>query len=184
MMEDELRNLMLQSLDGHAAAYQQFLQQVSTPLRAYLRRRLASAPDEVEDLLQETLLAIHAQRHTYRREALLTPWLYAVARYKLIDYLRRRSRQQALHVPLELDEAGDEALWLAADEQAAQASTRDLNLMLDKLPAHQRLPIIHTKLEGKSVAEAAVLSGMSVSAVKVGVHRGIKALAKMWRENT
>lgn len=177
MMEQELRNLMLRALDGNAESYQHFLQRVSSVLRAYLRRRLSSAPDEVEDLLQETLLAIHTQRHTYRRSEPLTPWLYAVARYKMIDYFRRRSKFEALHEPLEED-----AEWLAISDETANESKKDLGTMLDALPAHQRLPIQHTKLEGRSVAEAAAMTGMSVSAIKVGVHRGMKALAKMWKE--
>lgn len=168
---------MVEALDGNAASYQLFLRQVSGLLRAYLRRRLSSTPDEVEDLLQETLLAIHCQRHTYRRDALLSPWLYAIARYKLIDFLRRRSRQEALHEPL--DEEAD--YWLQRDDDA-HASNRDFERMLAALPAHQLLPIMHTKLEGRSVAETAGLTGMTASAVKVGVHRGMKALAKMWKE--
>lgn len=177
MMEIELHHLMLESLDGNAASYQLFLRQVSGLLRAYLRRRLSTTPDEVEDLLQDTLLAIHSQRHTYKRNALLSPWLYAIARYKLIDYLRRRARHEALHDPLD-----EEAEYLRVMDDDAHASSKDLTRMLAELPEHQRLPIVHTKLEGRSVAETAGLTGMSVSAVKVGVHRGMKALAKIWKE--
>ncbi|SNR59897.1 RNA polymerase sigma-70 factor, ECF subfamily [Methylobacillus rhizosphaerae] len=177
MMEKELRTLMLGALDGNAESYRYFLQQASSLLRAYFRRRLTAAPDEVEDLLQETLLAIHAQRHTYRRSEPLTPWLYAVARYKMIDCLRRRSRYEALNDPLD-----DEAEWLAATDEEAYESKKDLGRMLEVLPVHQRLPIQYTKLDGMSVAEAAAMTGMSVSAIKVGVHRGMKALAKIWKE--
>ena len=176
-MEEELRTLMLGALDGNAASYQLFLQRISSPLRAYLRRRLTAAPDEVEDLLQETLLAVHSQRHTYRRNEPLTPWLYAVARYKMIDCLRRRSRYEALNDPLD-----SEAEWLGVTDHDANESKKDLGKLLGALPDHQRLPIQHTKIEGLSVAEAAAMTGMSVSAIKVGVHRGMKALAKMWKE--
>lgn len=177
MMEQELRILMLGALDGDEKSYRCFLQQVSSLLRAYLRRRLARAPDEVEDLLQEALMAIHLQRHTYRRNDPVTPWLYAIARYKMIDCLRRRSRHEALNDPFD-----DEAEWLSFSDEEASESKRDLGKMLDTLPAHQRLPIQHTKLEGMSVIEAAALTGMSVAAIKVNVHRGMKALAKMWKE--
>ncbi len=177
MMEEELRTLMIMALDGHAASYHLFLQRVSLPLRAYLRRRLNAVPDEVEDLLQETLLTIHAKRHTYRRDELLTPWLYAIARYKMIDFLRRHSRHEALHDPF--DEATD---WLEATDNEAHDSRKELDKLLEALPASQRLSIQHTKLDGLSVAEAAAMTGMSVSAIKVGVHRGMKALARMWKE--
>ncbi|SDK42236.1 RNA polymerase sigma-70 factor, ECF subfamily [Methylophilus rhizosphaerae] len=177
MMEEELRKLMSMALDGHADSYHLFLQRASMPLRAYLRRRLNAIPDEVEDLLQETLLAIHAKRHTYRRDELLTPWLYAIARYKMIDFLRRRSQHEALNDPLD-----EETEWLEASEDAVSDSKKDLGKMLETLPENQRLSIQHTKLDGLSVAEAAAMTGMSVSAIKVGVHRGMKALAKMWKE--
>jgi RNA polymerase sigma-70 factor, ECF subfamily len=177
MSEEELRGLMLRALDGNAQAYQQVLQGASTLVRAYLRRRLTRAPDEIEDLLQETLLAIHTKRHTYRREEPFTPWLYAIARYKMIDCLRRRAQHEALNDPFD-----DDVEWLAADDAEAGASRKDLAVMLDALPVNQRLSIQHTKLQGLSVAEAAALTGMSVSAIKVGVHRGMKALANMWKE--
>jgi RNA polymerase sigma-70 factor (ECF subfamily) len=177
MMEEELRQLMLLALDGQAEAYQRLLQQVSTLVRAYLKRRLSLLPDEVEDLLQETLLAIHTKRHTYQREALFTPWLYAIARYKMIDCLRRRSQHEALNDPFD-----DELEWLAVPDSEANESKRDLDKMLETLPMNQRLSIQHTKLDGLSVNEAAAMTGMSVSAIKVGVYRGMKTLAKMWKE--
>lgn len=178
-MEQELRHLLLAGMDGDASAYRDFLQQVSTLLRGYFRRRLQGLPDEVEDLLQETLMALHTQRHTYRREEPLTPWVHALARYKLVDLWRRRARHEALKDPL--DEAAD---WLVAPESSEGESRRDLVRLLQALPDHQRLPIQHTKIEGLSVAEAARLTGLSESAVKVGVHRGIKALARLWKETT
>jgi RNA polymerase sigma-70 factor (ECF subfamily) len=177
MIEEELRNLMLMALDGHAASYQLLLQQTSGLIRAYLRRRLVRLPDEVEDLVQETLLAIHTKRHTYRREEPFTPWLYAVARYKMIDCLRRRSQHEALNDPFD-----DEIEWLAVSDNEANDTKKDLDKLLETLPENQRLSIQHTKLDGLSVAEAAAVTGMSVPAIKVSVHRGMKALAKMWKE--
>ena len=92
LIEERLRSLMLQSLAADAAAYRLFLDELTTHLRSYLRRRLAGLPDEVEDLLQELLLAIHNKRHTYDPKQPLTAWVQAIARYKLVDLLRRRSR--------------------------------------------------------------------------------------------
>jgi RNA polymerase sigma-70 factor (ECF subfamily) len=131
-------------------------------------------PDEVEDLVQESLLAVHNQRHTYDAGQPLTAWVHAIAKYKLVDLLRRRARRDLLNDPLD-DEFG---LASASDNDAADAS-RDLGKLLARLPERQRLPIVHMKLEGLSVAETARLTGISESAVKVGVHRGLKALAAM-----
>ena len=177
--EARLRKLLIRGLAGETPAYHAFLQELSTLLRAFLRKRLVSLPDEVEDLLQESLLAVHNQRHTYDAGQPLTAWVHAIAKYKLIDLLRRRSNRELLHDPLD-DET---EIFSTADSEASEAR-RDLAQLLAQLPDRQRLPIIHMKLEGLSVAEAARATGMSESAVKVGVHRGLKALAAMIRDHS
>jgi RNA polymerase sigma factor (sigma-70 family) len=135
-------------------------------------------PEEVEDLVQELLLAIHNHRHTYDAQQPLTAWVQAIARYKLIDLLRRRSRTDVLHDPL--DE--EEELFAAADAGAAEARY-DVAKLLQELPDRQRLPILYVKIEGGSVADTAKRTGMSESAVKVGIHRGLKALAAKIRSD-
>jgi len=174
--EERLRQLLIRGLAGDAAAYHAFLQELSAHLRAFLRKRLARLPDEVEDLVQESLLAIHNQRHTYDAGQPLTAWVHAIAKYKLVDLLRRRAKRDLLTDSLD----GEFDVGSAADTEAAEAH-RDLGKLLEQLPDRQRLPIVHMKLEGLSVAEAARVTGMSESAVKVGVHRGLKALAAMIR---
>ncbi len=173
-VEDRLRGLLVQGLDGDAAAYREFLRQLTTHLRAFLRRRLQRIPDEVEDLVQETLLAIHNQRHTYDPAQPLTAWVHAIAKYKLIDCLRRRAGRDDLND--ELDE--EREVFAGSDHEAADAR-RDLAKLLAGLPDRQREAIVCMKLEGLSVIETAERTGMSESAVKVYVHRGLKALAKM-----
>ncbi|MDM0040996.1 sigma-70 family RNA polymerase sigma factor [Variovorax sp. J22G21] len=170
--EAMLRGLFLRGLDGDAAAYHQFLQKLSAHLRAFLGKRLFGWPDEVEDLVQECLLAMHNQRHTYQPDQPLTAWVQAIARYKMIDLLRSKSVREALHDPLE----DDLAVFAESDTDASDAK-RDLAGLLETLPDRQRLPIVHVKLQGLSVAETASVTGMSESAVKVGIHRGLKALA-------
>ncbi|MDM0045640.1 sigma-70 family RNA polymerase sigma factor [Variovorax dokdonensis] len=171
-VESALRGLFLKGLRGDEAAYKAFLQQLSRHLRSFLARRLFGWPDDVEDLVQECLLAMHNQRHTYDSDQPLTAWVHAIARYKMIDLLRAKSGREALQVPL------DDAQDLFADDSAqAGDAQRDLQVLLSSLPDRQRLPIVHTKLEGLSVAETAQRMGMSESAVKVNVHRGLKALA-------
>ena len=175
--EGRLRDLLVRGLAGESSAYHACLKELSAYLRAFLRRRLIRLPDEVEDLVQETLLAVHNQRHTYDAAQPLTAWVHAIARYKLVDLLRRRAGREALNDPLD-DEL---AVFAASDTEAADAR-RDLARLLGRLPERQRLPIVHMKLEGLSVTEAARVTGMSESAIKVGVHRGLKALAAMMRD--
>ena len=170
--ENRLRELLVQGLNGDAAAYHQFLKALSAHLRAYFRKRLFQRSDETEDLVQETLLAVHNQRHTYRSSQPLTAWVHAIARYKLIDLLRARASHEALTDPLD-----DELEVFAASDSDAADAKKDLGKLLAGLPDRQRLPIVHVKLEGLSVVEAAQLTGMSVSAIKIGVHRGLKTLA-------
>lgn len=171
-----LHGLLLQSLKGDNHTYQQFLKELARVLRCYFRRRLIALPDEVEDLVQESLLAIHNKRHTYDATQPVTAWIYAIAKYKLIDLMRRRERQDQWNDPF--DEAGEFAT--PCDDEATDAK-RDVHLLLNQLPDRMRLPIIHTKLEGLSVAEAAERTGLTESAVKVGVHRGLKALHNLLR---
>lgn len=170
--EARLRPLFVRGLAGDAKAYHAFLRDLGAHLRGFLRKRLARLPDEVEDLVQETLIAVHNQRHTYDPAVPVTAWLHAIARYKLVDLLRRRARQDLLHDPLD-----DQSELLVAGGAEAADARRDVAKLLATLPDRQRLPIVHVKLEGLSVAEAARLTGMSESAIKVGVHRGLKALA-------
>ncbi|MFM0339871.1 sigma-70 family RNA polymerase sigma factor [Paraburkholderia fungorum] len=170
--ERQLQALLLKGMEGDAVAYRRFLSELSTHLRGFLRRRLHSQPGDVEDLVQEVLLAVHNGRQTYRPDEPLTAWVHAIARYKLTDYFRARSRHDALNDPF--DDAFE--LLAAPDLEPAQAK-RDLGKLLEQLPDRQRLPIVHVKLEGLSVSETARMTGLSESAVKIGVHRGLKALA-------
>lgn len=180
--ESELRALMIAGLKGDAAAHRALLSALSGHLRAYYRSRLARAgrgPEQTEDLVQEALMAIHTQRHTYNPEELLTPWVYAIARYKLIDHLRQ-SAPKLMDVPIE--DASELMIW---DDQAATESSLDINRLLSTLPDRLRLAIQYVKIEGLSVVEAAARCGISQSAVKVNVHRGLKALsAKVAKEKT
>lgn len=177
-IEERLRSMLLLGLAADAKSYERFLTLLSGHLRAFLRRRLGQWPDEVEDLVQETLLAVHNQRHTYRKDMPVTAWVHAIARYKLVDWFRAHGRRGARNVPL--DDADE--LFSTSDADAAEAR-RDLALLMAHLPDKQRLPIQHVKIEGLSVSDTAKLTGLSESAVKVGVHRGLKVLAARIRGN-
>jgi len=174
--EDRLRDLLVRGLAGDAAAYHGFLKDLSTHLRAFFRKRLSGLPDDVEDLVQEALLAVHNQRHTYDPGQPLTAWVYAIAKYKLVDLLRRRAGRDLRNDPL------DEDLDVLAHNDAEAAAARlDLAKLLLRLPARQRSPTVCMTVEGLSVVETARATGTSESAVKVRVHRGLKALAAMIR---
>lgn len=174
--EPELKALMLASLGGDAAAHRTLLDRLSRHLRGYYRRHLVRSgrgAEEAEDLVQEAVLAIHLKRHTFDGETLFTPWVHAIARYKLIDYLRRNRLSQS-SVPIE-----DHRDLLASDDQASIESTHDLGRLLDALPEKTRRTIQAVKLEGKSVAETAARYQMSESNVKITIHRGLKTLAAL-----
>lgn len=173
--EAALRALMVAGLDGDRRAHKALLERLSGHLRAYFKGKLARAgrgPADAEDLVQEALIAIHTHRHTYDRSQLLTPWVYAIARYKLLDHLRRA--KTSADVPIEEAEQ-----IVAQDDPVAVESAFDLQKLLAQLSPKARRAIQDVKLDGLSVAEAAARSGMSQSAVKVSVHRGLKALARM-----
>jgi len=177
--EPALRTLMLASLDGDAAAHKALLEALSGRLRAYFKHQLARigrSPADAEDLVQETLIAVHTRRHTYDRSQPLTPWLHAIARYRLVDYLRR-TKASAANLPIE---AAEEVV--AGDDPSAVESGLDLQRLLAYLPPRTRQAIQYVKLEGLSVSEAAARTGMSQSAIKVSVHRGLRALSDLVRQ--
>jgi RNA polymerase sigma-70 factor (ECF subfamily) len=171
--EPALKALMVASLAGDARAHRDLLQQLSGYLRGYYQGRLARAGRgvaEAEDLVQEALMAIHTGRHTYDPAEPLTPWVHAIARYKLLDYLRH-TRVSVTNVGI--DEAED---VVAVDDRAGAESAFDLGRLLGRLPDRMRRAIQLVKIDGLSVAEAAAKCGASESAIKVNIHRGLKAL--------
>jgi len=179
--EIELKALMLASLDGDAGAHRALLDRLSRRLRAYYKGKLAGIGRDVteaEDLVQETVLAIHIKRHTYDPAEPLTPWVHAVARYKLIDFLRR-SHASISHVSIE---NADEIM--AHDDNVGVESTYDVKRLMERLPKNMRCSIEAVKLDGQSIAEAAERCGISESGVKVNIHRGLKALAALIAQET
>src|SRR5271170_8212892 len=82
----QLVTLLLSGMKGDAVKYQQFLSEISHYLRRFIARRVPAA--DVEDVLQEILVSIHKARHTYDGKRSVLPWISAIARYRLADYLR------------------------------------------------------------------------------------------------
>ncbi len=162
---------------GDETAYRESLARIAARLRAYLRRRLQGLPDEVEDLVQDILLALHLHRGTYDPAVPVSAWVLAIAKHKLVDLWRRRGRRDDLHDAL--DDVAPSALVAVPADGEAQ---RDLGKLLEQLPAAQREAILLTKVEGLSVAEASLRTGASESAIKVQVHRGLQRLARLVKE--
>ena len=161
---------MIAGLDGEAASWRAFLTLLRPALHAYFKRRQFHGDGDVEDLVQEVLLAIHTKRETWRRADPVTSWCFTIARYKLIDQLRRSGRAQL--VPL-VDEFVDE------DNAVEQGAVRqDLERLLATTPARQRALIRDVRLKGHSLAEAGKRAGMTEGAAKVSLHRAMKALMK------
>lgn len=172
--EPELRALMMAGLEGDAAAHKALLEKLSRQLRAYFKGQLARmnrGSVEAEDLVQEALIAIHTKRHTYDASQPFTPWVYAIARYKSVDYLRKT---KAAIRDLPIEEAEEVT---AQDDRAHVESSLDLEKLMARLSPKVRQAIQYVKVDGLSVSEAAERCGMSESNVKVSVHRGLRALA-------
>ena len=169
-LEQRLNALMRRAQAGEAQAWRELLGELSQRLSIYYSRRLGQEhAADLEDLVQETLLAIHRRRVTYDATQPFTAWAYAVARYKLIDFWRRRRVRP--QVALELVE---DTLWEAPDLSAE--SRLDLERALAVLPARQRQLIRDVKIEGLSLAEAGARAGISEGAAKVALHRAMSVL--------
>ncbi|HVY79706.1 MAG TPA: sigma-70 family RNA polymerase sigma factor [Steroidobacteraceae bacterium] len=166
--EELLKALMLGGLNGDAAAHAALLRALVPLLRSFYGRRLGRARDDIEDLVQETLIAVHTRRAAYDRKRPFTAWLYAVARYRMIDYLRRRKISVALE---DLEDT-----LVEEDFEQACLARMDVETLLATLSPKQARAIRNTHVEGKSAAEAAAEAGIGESDVKVSVHRGMKAL--------
>jgi RNA polymerase sigma-70 factor, ECF subfamily len=170
--EAQLRASLLRGLAGDEAAHRAFLTEAAALLRAYFRNRLRGRAEDAEDLVQETLVALHTRRDSYDPGYPLTAWLYAIARYRLIDFLRRAKRRA--HASLDGIDVGE-----IDPDYAASDARRDVAVLLDKLPEKQRTAIRLVKLEERSVREAADATGLSESDIKISIHRGLKTLMRL-----
>jgi RNA polymerase sigma-70 factor (ECF subfamily) len=167
-----LRGLLLAGLAGDGAAYTAFLKSCAAALRAYVRNRMRQDPAGAEDVVQDVLLALHTKRDTYNPAEPVCPWIYAIARYRMIDHWRKTGRR-GVHIALD----DTDELFAQADDQATDARM-DLTRLLALLPAKQQAAIRSVKLEERSVEDTAAALGISMSDVKISIHRGIKALAR------
>jgi RNA polymerase sigma-70 factor, ECF subfamily len=179
--ERRLAELLLAAVDGDSHAYHVFLSELAQHLRLRLRRQLVGQGADLEDVVQEVLIAVHRSLDTFRPDVPVTAWVSAIARYKLADHFRAHARRIDMFAPLDDEVSETKAAPSTLD---AFEADRDLTRLLSTLPAQQREVIVETKLTGCSVSETAARTGLSESAVKVNVHRGLKALAAKIRKRS
>ena len=164
--------LMVAAQDGNGGAYKRLLAELSTWLGRYFSRRLP--PADVHDAVQETLLAVHRNRHSYDPHYPLVAWASAIAKRKWIDQLRALDRRSA-------DILTDDVA--TPDHEGAVVGASVLSSLLEELRPAQSRVIRLVKLEGYSIEEASVQTGQSVPAVKVNIHRGIARLRTLIMKN-
>lgn len=171
--DDDWGDLMRAANGGDVVAYNRLLTDLAPAIRAVARRGLGRAGfaiEEAEDVVQETLLAIHLKRHTWDPSLPLGPWVRAIARNKLIDAMRRRGRRD--HVPID-----DVVDTLASGVAEPTPVPGKLDQHLQSLPDRQQSVVRAISLDGASIRETAARLNMSEGAVRVALHRGLAALS-------
>jgi RNA polymerase sigma-70 factor (ECF subfamily) len=170
---DHLAALVRAAQAGDAAAYAHLLREVAPIVRRTVGRRWGAGPD-AEDIVQDVLLSVHAVRHTYDPERPFLPWLLAIVRNRVADAARRHARRAVNEVTVDvLPETFRED---AANPEREGAASDALRTAIAGLPPRQRVAVELLKVKEMSLKEAAAATGMSISALKVAVHRAIKSL--------
>ncbi|MGO9427802.1 sigma-70 family RNA polymerase sigma factor [Rhodoblastus sp.] len=178
-VEEEWALLMRAAIGGDSTAYRRLLASLTPVLRTVTRRncaRIGLDGGEAEDIVQEVLLAIHLKRHTWDVDRPFGPWIMTIARNKLIDARRRRGNR----LTLPIDDLAD---ILTAEGSDDATDRGDLDRLLGGLGERQRDLVRSLSVEGRSVQETAARLKMSEGAVRVALHRAIKALAALYRGN-
>ena len=171
--------MMKAAMAGDERVYRRLLEELGRSARAMARAAFARArlgDADVEDAVQETLLAIHLKRHTWDPGQRLGPWVNAIARHKIIDSMRRRGARRA--EPIE-----DFEDFLAAPETEDPHALSDARKLMETLNPRQRDIVQSISLDGQSIAATATRLGMTEVAVRVALHRALKALGAAWRRS-
>ena len=168
--------LMARAQGGDAEAYRRLLVDIAPYLQSLARRHHRN-PGDVEDAVQDVLLTVHAIRHTYDPHRPFGPWLVAIARRRIIDRLRSQGRTTAREVVLD----PDDEIFCAPEANLGEAdwNKRVVWDAIERLPSGQREAVRLLKLQEMSLQQAAAVSGTSVVALKVAMHRALKNLRKM-----
>lgn len=167
--------LMARAQDGDGVAYRRLLEEITPYLRSLAVRRHRD-PGDVEDAVQDVLLTIHSIRKTYDPARPFAPWLVAIASRRFIDRLRRQGRTRGREAPLTVDHE-----TFSEPETNLQESLdrHELEGAINDLPLRQRQAIRLLKLDGMSLKQAAIASGMSITSLKVNTHRAVKRLRQI-----
>jgi RNA polymerase sigma-70 factor (ECF subfamily) len=162
---------------GDAAAYERLLRDLLPALRALARTAVARAGlvVDAEDIVQETLIAIHLKRHTWIETQPVGPWIRAIVRHKLVDALRRRGRR--VHIPID-----DVEHLLGVEDPAPDDRRRDLERHLPRLPPRQRDVMQAIAIQGQSIRQTAQKLAMTEGAVRVALHRAVANLATILQQ--
>lgn len=170
---DDWGTLLTAANSGDGRAYTTFLRTITPVLRGVVRAKGAVLGEAVcEEVLQEVLLAVHLKRHTWQAGSPVRPWLYAIARYKVVDAFR--SRGARIEVPIE-----DFTEVLPADAAPDPTEASDMARMIGLLDDRAGRLVRMIGLEGASVAEAGQALKMTEGAVRVALHRAFKTLAAL-----
>jgi RNA polymerase sigma factor (sigma-70 family) len=172
--------LMARAQGGDRAAYDQLLREISPFIRRIVGRHHNSHPDRVEDVVQDVLLALHRVRHTYDPTRSFRHWLTAIIRHRSIDAVRYYSRRTTIELGQDSTTWAYESYIDPATNHIAeaQATADQLNKAIFYLPALQREAIELLRLKDLSLAEASRLTGRSIAALKVNVHRALQSLQR------
>lgn len=174
--EGSLDDLLKSANRGDQRAYAAFLTAVTPIVRGIARSRGSGlGADICEDIVQETLLAIHQKRHTWREDAPVRPWLYAIVRFKVVDAFRARGRR----VHVQIDDFAD---LIPAEAEPDPTERSDAERVIDRLDPRSARIVRAIGLEGSSIAEVSSALEMTETAVRVALHRGLKRLAAMREE--
>lgn len=171
---------MRAALAGDSDAYRQFLLSVTPYIRAVARKRCrnaGAADSEAEDIVQEVLLTVHLKRGTWDPSRPISPWISAIIRNKVIDSFRRRGRM--INIPI--DDVTDH---LQADEPKQDIAATEIDALLGQLKLAQRDIVQSISINGDSIQETAARLKMSEGAVRVSLHRALKALGALYRRRT
>lgn len=171
--ETPLEDLLRAANRGDERAYASFLRSVAPIIRGVARARASGLGDAaVEDIVQETLLALHRKRHTWRQDMAVRPWLYAIVRYKVIDALRSRGRR--VNLPIE-----DFAEILPAEPGPDPLERRDAERAIERLDPRAARIVRSIGVDGQTISETAEALGMTDGAVRVALHRALKKLSQL-----
>ena len=170
--------LMASAQDGDRDAYRLLLGQIEPFVRS-IAVRCFSRPADLEDVVQDVLLTVHAIRNAYDPKRPFGPWLVAIANRRMIDRLRRHARQKAREIELSVEHE----TFPDASANLDRTTSAELALAgaIDKLPPDQREAIRMLKLNEMSLKEASQASGRSITALKVATHRAIRNLRQLLR---